>query len=97
MHEHYGLAPVEFLEDRVVSRMSQPLVVVAGHQSDPIRLEDTKRVFDFMQAAFGVRERYYGKATESARVTSMHIDQTTFREERCLRKGRPEASDTGTS
>src|SRR5262245_38529733 len=86
MHEYDGLPPVEFLEDRVVSGMPQPLVVVAGHEPNPIRLEGAKRVLDLTQAAFGVRKRYYGKATESARVTSGQLGRVFVHTARCPRR-----------
>jgi hypothetical protein len=61
MHKHNGLASVELLKDWLVIRMSQPLVVVASRQSNPVCLEYAIRVLDFAQAGLCIRKGDYGK------------------------------------
>jgi len=66
MHKHDGLASVELLKNRLVTSVSQPLVVVTGHQSNSVRLEYAIRVFDLAQAGLGIGKRDYCKQTEAA-------------------------------
>lgn len=63
VYEHDGLAPVEFLKDRLIIRMSQPLLVLIGRQSDAVRFEYAIGVLDFAQAGLGIWKGYYGKQT----------------------------------
>src|SRR4029077_13181173 len=86
MHEHDCIASVEFLEDRIVNSIPQPLVVVAGHEPNPICLEDVKRVLDLAQAAPGVRQGYCSKETEAARVALGEIGRVFVRSARRLRR-----------
>jgi hypothetical protein len=70
MHEHGRLASVELLKDRLVIRVSQPLVVVAGYQSNPVRLEHAIRILDFAQAGLGVWKGDNGNPAEASCVIS---------------------------
>ncbi len=54
VYEHDGLAPVEFLKDRLIIKMSQPLLVEIGRQSDAVRFEYAIGVLDFAQAGLGI-------------------------------------------
>src|SRR5260221_2769900 len=42
MHVNDSLAPVEFLEHRLVSRVAEPFVAVAALQADPVGLQVSK-------------------------------------------------------
>src|SRR5437016_4733361 len=54
MNKHDGLASVELLKNRFVVRVSQPLVVVTGHQFNSVRLKDAVRVLDLPQTGLGI-------------------------------------------
>lgn len=73
MHEHYGLAPIQFLENWQVIGMPQPLIVVVGEQMNSVRLKHPIRVLDFAKARFGIRKRNDGKQTEAPSVGSCDI------------------------
>jgi hypothetical protein len=96
MYEYDGLTPVELLKNRLITSVPQPLVTVTAQKRNPIRLEDIKSVLDLTQAALGVREGYYGKQTEAARVTSREIGCVFVRSAcRPHRRKRISEPDTG--
>jgi hypothetical protein len=99
MHKHDGLAPVEFFENRKKGGIAEPLgssaVAVAGQNANPVRLQYVERIFDFSQAAFGIRQRHDGKQTKPPRMAPCEVGRIFVAETRsaarCLSIAKPHA------
>ena len=68
-----GSAAIQVLPDRRESGISQPLVVVTGHEADAFGFECAVRVFDFAQATFGVRHGEGGEEPEAGGIIADHL------------------------
>ena len=94
MHEHHGFASVQLFENWLVIRMTQPFIVVAGEESNAIRLEHTIGVLDLTEAGIGIRKGNYGEVTKAARVISHKISSVFIysvrHSSRCLAVSVPE-------
>ena len=94
MHEHHGFASVQLFENWLVIRMTQPFIVVAGEESNAIRLEHTIGVLDLTEAGIGIRKGNYGEVTKAARVISHEISSVFIysarHSSRCLAVSVPE-------
>ena len=66
MHVDHGLAAVELGIDRRERCVAEILAVVACQQADAVGLERVEGVFDFLQAAVGVRRRDRREQAEAA-------------------------------
>src|SRR5215471_15147653 len=61
VHIDNGLAPVELFIDRGKRRIGKIFALVAGQQTDAVRLERIEGVFDLLEASLHVRRRDDGK------------------------------------
>ena len=66
VHVDHGLAAVELGIDRREGRIAEIFAVVARQQADAVGLERVEGVFDFLQAAVGVRRRDRREQAEAA-------------------------------
>ena len=77
MHKDYGLAPVQIFEDGSEGRIAKPLgpgiVRVTGEDADAVPLEHVEGIFNFAQAALGVRQRNDGKQSKPPRMLERKI------------------------
>jgi len=57
MHVDDGLAPVQFLEHWLVSRISEPFVSIVTLQTDPVRFQGVESLFDLFESDIDIQHR----------------------------------------
>ncbi len=78
------LAPVQFGKHRREHRVARPLVAVARHEADAVRLEHVQRVLDLAQGAFHVRHRHGREQAEAPRMRARHLGTVVVADARHL-------------
>ena len=73
VHVDHRLAAVELGIDRRERCVAEIFSVVACQQADAVGLERVEGVFDFLQAAVGVRRRDRGEQAEAARMIAHEL------------------------
>src|SRR5260370_17648249 len=68
-----GLAPVEFLEHWLVSRIAEPFVAVTALQADPIGFQGVEGVFDLLESGIDLQHRQRREQAEATRMVSHHF------------------------
>jgi len=62
-------APVDLVEYVRVSRVPQPLIVIAGENPQAVGAQNIAGIFDFAQASLDVGERNGRKSAEAAWIS----------------------------
>jgi hypothetical protein len=98
MHVHDGLAPVEFLEDRVEAAVAQVDAGVVGEQRDPVGAERVERVGDLASAPSTSGSGSVASSPNrwEARATQCAPNSFSARTIRRLTAASPNCSGTGT-
>src|SRR5258705_9008707 len=75
MHIDDGLAPVEFLEHWLVSRIAEPFVAVTALQADPVGFQAVEGIFDLLKSGIDVQHRQRREQAEAARMVAHNFSR----------------------
>src|SRR6476660_5204680 len=73
MHIDDGLAPVEFLEHWLVSRIAEPFVAVTALQADAVGFQGVEGVFDLLESGIDLQHRQRREQAEATRMVARII------------------------
>src|SRR6201984_2419411 len=73
MHVADGLAPVQFLEHWLVSRISEPSVPIIALQTDPVGFQGVEGIFDLSESGIDIQHRQGCEQAESTWMIAYHF------------------------